>query len=139
MNVLELAAVALVLLAGYFAGALVGGRFGLPGWVAGWLLGMAGASGALYALRKSLDLWYRHFPLRPVCAKERCGEQDYEFIRHEQGGTLFRCKCGDLYLRRGRQFLHVTSSGGTEQFQEYRGLFRRWQAAPQDRPASSSL
>lgn len=139
MNIIELAALALILVAGYFAGMLVGDRFGLPGWIAGWLVGMSGAGGALYGLRKLLELWYRRFPLRPICANQRCGELEYEFIRHEDRGSLFRCKCGDFYLRRGRQFLHVTPSGGKEQFREYRGLLRRWQPARRDSPASPSL
>jgi hypothetical protein len=61
------------------------------------------------ALFRARNIYHRYRPLRPVCRRIRCLSTDYSVIKITREGVLFRCLCGDTYLRGGRQFAELNA------------------------------
>jgi len=96
------------------------GLFGLP---VGVLLGLIG----WLLLSRLVGIWYRFFPVRPVCQRGRCHEHDYKVVRVVSAyETVFQCACGDMYVRRNREFARLLSDGSTKPYMAFDGFPRRW-------------
>ena len=61
----------------------------------------------------SLMMWWQ--PDRPGCRNHKCNSHDYEFIDMKQMKNeriyLYRCKCGNMYAHRGKQFMEISDNG----------------------------
>lgn len=121
MTLIELASLLLVLgLAGVCGGI---------SWVAagplaaalGWL-GGAAFFPLLAALVCQIEPFFTGRPHWPACG--RCGGNDHR-LEPWLGRTVVRCACGERYLRRGRQFLHVTAAGASRPYLRWR-ILRGW-------------
>ncbi len=77
----------------------------------------------LAALTWALD---RTVPTFPTCEKGVCDRTRYEWTGNDaNGGDMFRCKCGQIYVRRGRQFMKLLENGTATPFR-IRNMLGRW-------------
>jgi hypothetical protein len=70
-----------------------------------------------------LDLASVGIPDRPRCRRGCCRAKDYELTVREEQSVLV-CRCGDIYKRRGRQFM-VIVDGHEVPYMKWRS-FRGW-------------
>jgi hypothetical protein len=125
--------------------AAVGGAVGLscgPAWwgVVGVLLGAA-LGGALAdflvevlvpALKYYLAaVWRRARPPLPVCGRGVCRGGDYQWLTTSEEGTVYRCRCGDFYVRTDRSFDALHPDQSVHPFMT-RGGLRGWRPAARD-------
>ena len=94
--------------------------------VLAFLLGFGIAICFWLALGKLLSLWHIWRPLRPVCKNGKCKAEDYKIINVSAGSTVWICKCGDEYIRKGRTFMYINENGVFEPYMIYNGPFGRW-------------
>lgn len=85
--------------------------WGIPGYVVGFLTGFAGALILTWAaIVGRVRVLYRF----PVCRQGKCRNFRHFLWRRGTihgwegwGVYLYKCECGDAYIRRGRRFLQV--------------------------------
>jgi hypothetical protein len=118
-------------------GLLVGAGLGaVAGVVFYGLLGMC-----LFQLARFTEWWRPH---RPPCRQGRCGPDDYEFLQgredvseadkqlsqrviQEHLGYLYRCRCGDRYVRCDRsKWLEVAPDGTMRPYRYHKPFGRKW-------------
>lgn len=83
-------------------------RWGTAGWLVvvvpvaiGWTWVLFGAVwGAIADFKHSLSS-------RPVCHQGKCGSRNYVLVSSSHGKAVFRCRCGDLYIRKANLFLRI--------------------------------
>jgi tetratricopeptide (TPR) repeat protein len=95
----------------------LGERYGPIGYIAGFPIGLFGAS----AITQIIIYYYvKLFMKFPTCQRGNCTRfEDYRsgnkgrFFGWDGGGLyLYKCKCGDLYLRDGEKFMEWLPYGG---------------------------
>lgn len=101
-------------------------RRGYIGGVLGFVLGFGIAICFWRVLLTVFSLWYLWRPLRPRCKTGKCRANDYAIVSVSSSGTVFICTCGDKYLRKGREFMHVHENGESEPYMIYDNPFGRW-------------
>jgi hypothetical protein len=79
---------------------------------AGWLVGIVPvALGWIWvllgAIRSEIADFKQRFASRPVCCQGKCGSRDYVLVSSSAEKTVFRCLCGDLYMRKANRFVHI--------------------------------
>jgi len=126
MTFIELAFFVVNICVGVLFAKVGAAKFGVAGGIGGFFLGFGIALCFWLALGKLLSLWH---PLRPVCKNGKCRAKDYEIVEISAEGTIWVCKCGDKYIRKGRTFMRLTEDGDTEPYMAYNGLFGRWCSA----------
>lgn len=70
-------------------------------------------------------LWHKWRPLRPSCRRGACRAEDYHWLVETEQGDVFRCCCGDKYLRRGTKFMELLPDGSTRSYMK-RGRLAKW-------------
>jgi hypothetical protein len=150
MNLFELLGIVLII-AGVIAGLVSGFGHGFIGALWGAAKGFAVAFGAyavlLFSVVTLLALGLMYRPPFPVCKNGRCSARSYTYLSMEaeskpssdgptrrpteHGGTLARCRCGTLYLRRttDRRVWEVSEDGTLIPYMFYRP-FGRWRKVP---------
>jgi hypothetical protein len=142
MNLFEFLAIILII-AGLVIGLMSAFGHGFAGALWGAAKGAALGFGAYAALILSvlavLAVGLRYRPPFPVCKNARCSAKDYTYLSIDseskpqsggpdaRGGTLARCRCGTLYLRRttDRRLWEVSEDGTLIPYMFYRP-FGRW-------------
>jgi hypothetical protein len=108
MNIFELLIFALLSAVLLALGQFLSKRWGTAGWLVGivpvafgwiWLL--------LGVVRGTIADFKNSFGSRPVCRQGKCGSRDYVLVSSSAEKALFRCRCGDLYLRKANLFARV--------------------------------
>jgi hypothetical protein len=107
MNIFELGWLIIVVALGLGVAEPAGHRFGIVGYILGFVLGVGGGWAALWVIPMFLDFVDGYLrsgiPRRPRCRNGRCVGVDYELTK-----TLtWKCKCGDEYVKKGRRFLKL--------------------------------
>jgi len=105
-------------------------HWGHPGLYLGWIVGTLSGMAVTWALLLTRLLFL--FPL-PPCKQGRCTRigKDYVWKRgrilgYEGNGVyLYKCNCGDQYLRQGKKFLELLPDGTSRPFKRLVG-FRKW-------------
>jgi hypothetical protein len=107
--------------------------WGIAGYIVGFPVGFTGALMLTWAVLVGRILVL--FPL-PVCRRGKCrGFRQYTWRKgtirgwEEWGVYLYRCKCGDLYIRRGRQFIQLLPDGKERPYKKL-VAFQTWADAP---------
>ncbi len=126
MTVIELAFFLVHVIAGVFLGSLLFEPFGTTGAIGGFMLGFSFSFGLLWASSMFHDYMKEQYPRRPRCRRGECRWDCYRWKEDQDGGALFRCNCGDLYLRKGREFLEVLQDGSTRPYM-IKKRFHGWQ------------
>ena len=122
----------LLLLGSTLGGGAIAASLGhapLAGALTGFLLGLS----PLVLLGLAYACWNGWRPDRPRCRMGRCGADDYEFLERREtplaGGPmqsyLYRCRCGDRYVQRGRRFVQIATDGTEQPFMAVSG-WGRW-------------
>jgi hypothetical protein len=146
MNLFEFLAIILII-AGVIAGLMSGLGHGFIGalWAAakGAAMGFGAYAVLLLSVLTLLALGLRYRPPFPICKNGRCSARNYTYLSiegeskppsdgptgrpNEHGGTLARCRCGTLYLRRttDRRVWEVSDDGTLIPYMLYRP-FGRW-------------
>jgi len=103
--------------------------WGVPGYIVGSVAGFAGALALTWAV--VVGRIRVLFPF-PVCCQGKCRDFRQFSWRsgtihgwEEWGVYLYKCECGDLYIRRGRRFLHSVRKGEERPYKKLVG-FRTW-------------
>lgn len=103
-----------------------GWLFGIPGFILGLVAGFLFFK-LLGLLSRAWGVWK---PLRPPCERGRCRSGDYEFVRVEERGAVFKCRCGDEYLNPDwlplttRRFMRLLPDGSVRPYMKARPLCR---------------
>ena len=123
MNLFELLVLVIVFLCGSFLGAYLGSRWGIVGWLTGVLLGLVSP----VLLLELLSRIHRHYraPVRPSCRRGTCGWADYKCEALTNKESVFRCRCGDRYLLRGRYFSEILANSTVRPYM-VRPWLRNW-------------
>jgi hypothetical protein len=101
-------------------------RLGWPGLIVGAALGF----GAWFVFLAGLPaLGSRIWPRRPRCRNGKCGPKDYRVVR-PVGPTLFECRCGDTYSRRGRSFFEIPAGSGEPRLYARLRILGGWRRLP---------
>ena len=98
-----------------------------------WLFAFLGLFAGLlisWAFLRSRILWL--FPF-PICQQGRCTKMGQDYVwrlgtlyGYEQNGLyLYKCRCGDFYLREGKRFMRLLEG---DTLSPYKRLvaFRKW-------------
>ena len=108
---------------------LLKGPWGTIGAVVGFILGISGAFLLTWGFLLGRTLLL--FPF-PPCRQGRCARyKDFTwkrgtiYGRQSDGTYLYRCKCGDQYLREGRRFVAILSDGTRQPYKKL-VAFRTW-------------
>ena len=142
MNLFEFVALILILaglIVGLMAGLGHGFVQGLWGALKGGAVGFGAYAVLLFSALVLLALGLRYRPPFPVCKNGRCSSAQYTYLSIDgesrpqvaglsgPGGTLARCRCGTLYLRRitDRRVWEVSEDGTLVPYMFHRP-FGRW-------------
>jgi hypothetical protein len=125
MSLIELLWLTLLILCAFLAGNSLAHRWGNLGWLVGAPIGMALWLLMTLALLRAGKIYHRYRPLRPLCRREKCLSPDYSVIKFTQWGVLFRCRCGDTYLKTGSRFAELMPDGSIRRYM-VRSSFGNW-------------
>lgn len=125
MSLIELLWLTLLILCAFFVGNSLAHRWGTWGYVIGIPTGVVLWLLTNLALFRARNIYHRYRPLRPVCRRVRCLSTDYSVIKITREGVLFRCLCGDRYLRSGRRFAESMPDGTLRSYM-VRSPFQGW-------------
>lgn len=53
---------------------------------------------------------------RPPCRTGKCQSRDYVLVDPRPGSTIFRCRCGDMYLSQGTYFSFMAQGGSPQPY-----------------------
>jgi len=126
MTLIEIAFFVVSAYVGVLSAKMAADKFGVVGGIVGFFLGFGTAICFWLALGKLLSLWHIWRPLRPICRNGKCNAKDYEIIKVSAKETIWVCKCGDKYVRKGRAFMSLNEDENFEPYMIYTGLFCRW-------------
>ncbi len=118
-----------VFICAYLAGRKLAIYWGKAGWVVGALVGVACGFLLFHAFWLLATLYQRFRPLRPPCRQGRCRSNDYEIRVIAKEGSWeseSKCKCGDMYVRRGNRFMLLRADGSTHPYM-LRRRFHNWE------------
>jgi hypothetical protein len=108
----------------------LGRRWGLIGLAIGFPLG---TFLAVYCADFIVVGWYRLFIHFPHCRNGKCSQpSDYMWLAGTFYGCegwrkfRYRCRCGDIYLRKGRHFMEVLPDGTLRLYKKQIG-FGKWE------------
>src|SRR5438876_11680787 len=116
-----------------FCGAILGltllnpwGRLGL---FVGCIVGFVGAMFATWAITMA---YFWLFPL-PVCRQGKCSRLGRDFVWRQgkilgyegKGKYLYKCRCGDHYVRQGNKFMYLAADSTTRPYQQLVAI-RKW-------------
>ena len=62
---------------------------------------------AFRSLRNAITETRDALRTRPPCLRGKCNGREYVLVNSTESKALFRCRCGDLYLRDGDHFLQM--------------------------------
>lgn len=110
---------------GLALGAFISKHYGLGYGLLAIPAGFIGGITFLKCIRAMGWLWYKFFPLRPICRKGLCRSRDYQLAEVTEKGSVFMCKCGDKFLRTGKLFCEISPDGTPRPYMRYKGL-RLW-------------
>lgn len=108
MNVFELVLFVLLTALLFLLGRFLSKHIG----VAGWLVFIVPAGSFwLFVARSAIRAAYfetrNSLRNRPICYAGKCTSRQYVLVESRTDNALFRCRCGDLYLASGDEFLRV--------------------------------
>lgn len=102
--------------------------FGPAAYVVGFVVGFAGAVVLTWAIiRVRVHVFFSY----PTCRQGLCsGIECYAWPKgtiygRVRGGYLYRCKCGEQYIRDGRKFMSVGPEGARMPYKKLIG-FHKW-------------
>jgi hypothetical protein len=122
MSLFELLYLTLIITCGWISGHSLGQRLGIKG----WLLGVpAGVIVPMFLTQAVLKAFYKRRPNRPGCRRGKCTSADYSTGKFTQQGVLFRCRCGDTYVRKGNRFGELSPDGSIRPYM-IRATFSDW-------------
>jgi hypothetical protein len=122
MTLIEMVIIVVFLLVAIKGALILGGHFGVTGVVVGFVA----APACLYGLFAGLmRIHERFWPIRPQCARGRCGPSDYQLVRLAANEVVFRCACGDAYTKVGDTFLRGEGNR-CEPFTRWAGVSSGW-------------
>lgn len=127
MNAIELAVLVGIFWVGCICGKALGAYFGLPGWIAGFVLGGALVIAACYVLRRLFGLLYRWRPSRPVCREGKCSWDDYQLLDSSEGEGIFCCRCGTKYVKTRNRFGEILDDGSVRPYMKRTWVLSCWQ------------
>jgi hypothetical protein len=83
-------------------------KWGTAGWLVGIVPVVLGWIWVLFgAIRGEIADFKQRFASRPVCCQGKCGSRDYVLVSSIAEKAVFRCRCGDLYLRKANLFVRI--------------------------------
>ncbi len=126
MNAIELAVLVGIIWVGCICGKALGAYFGVPGWIAGFVLGGALVPAVCYVLRRLLDLWHRWRPLRPICREGNCSSDDYKLLDCSEERAVFLCRCGIRYVQTRNRFGEILDDESVRPYMKRSGILSRW-------------
>jgi len=125
MSLIELLWLTFLILSAFFVGNFLAHRLGTAGWWIGVPAGVFLWVSITVGLLKMSRLYDRLFPIRPVCRQKKCVAKDYSLLEITKQGVLFRCRCGDTYLKKGNRFGELLGDGSVRRYM-IRSPFRDW-------------
>lgn len=129
MNISELLFFIFNCLCAFLLGRHLSSDLGTAGWLIGVPLGFALGVGVVKGISAGAKRWHRwcmSHPDCPVCRRGKCSATDFEQYQFTQEGVIYRCRCGDPYLRKGRRFLEILPNGSQRPYM-VRKAFCGWQ------------
>ncbi len=111
MSLVQLLAVLVLLGASARCSFLLGARFGILGYMAGVVIGPTAIVGAYYLLSGLSKFFWFGVPIIPTCRICNTKSDDYEAVRVPQIHVAWKCKCGELFHKRGRRFYRSNATG----------------------------
>ena len=122
MTLIELGFACLCLFFGVTAGYIGYGVAGSTGAIVGAGAGFGGFYLLILAFSLLNSVWQWLCPLRPNCRNGICQASDYKRVEICEGCLVYQCKCGMMYMLKGRQFLELLPDGTHKQFMRKRIL-----------------
>jgi hypothetical protein len=138
VTMIEIVAMLVLLAAGGVGSTLAGRRYGWTGYAWGFLAGSVGLYIALLlpvllglAVQKAFEAILFGATRFPPCRRGYCKSSRWFFrdgdyrLEHSTHGDVYRCRCGDAYLKQGRQVMIVRDDGTLQPYKRWKP-FRGW-------------
>ena len=122
MSLFELLWLTFLILCAVLVGHSLAHRLGTLGW---WLGVPAGLALWIAITQIVIKTAYRFRPNAPVCRNEKCFAKDYSVLKFTPDGVMFRCRCGNTYLKSKNRFVEVLPDGSVHPYMR-RSTWRNW-------------
>jgi hypothetical protein len=118
-TLIEILIIAPFLILGVLLSQSFGAKFGLLGYLFGFLTGLLCYFPVIGVVGLFRALLVEGIPFVPICKRNQCKEEDYELQKielNDEIGFCHHCKCGDKYLKRGRHFFEIGKDNAQKEY-----------------------